>query len=382
LGARLDRPENFWGLPECPEDWALPPVTIPSKLPLVLGPPLAPTKPALINQSPEALLDLVAQRLEAPMRKMIAESIAPLQAEVAAVKEKLTRREANPSRFEVSLSQIPPELEQQLETRLKKEVGPKVLEESRQQYAHLLETAKSAIDQQIVEAGQDFRRRAGEELKVVEKRAQEMSAQISGRAEEHVRRGLEDFQQKLLDGGNSLKRLSEELLDYLQQSLNDEHHARRHDLEQLLASVTAESSRLRRDVESLDGRIAKLHESTHSLESGLDKRLGEMAGHTVQDARSQLDAMASASLQDMAARSSKLIEEQVAAASEKISGAQSRTIESVSESLDEQSTSALQAFEHSMNDMAKASVEGWRQRLAGSLNGLAKSLSEQLGLDS
>jgi hypothetical protein len=84
----------------------------------------------------------------------------------------------------------------------------------------------------------------------------------------------------------------------------------------------------------------------------------------------------------MAARSSKLIEEQVAAASEKISGAQSRTIESVSESLDEQSTSALQAFEHSMNDMAKASVEGWRQRLAGSLNGLAKSLSEQLGLDS
>src|SRR5207247_812895 len=163
-------------------------------------------------------LELVARRLEAPLRRMIAESIGPLQAQVAAVKETLARRDANPSRFEVSLSQIPAELEQQLEMRLRKDLGPKVIEESRQHYTQLLE--------------------------------------------------------------------------FLHQDLNEKHKARRLDLEQMRASVAAESSRLRQDIEVLDGRIAKLNESARSLESGLDQRLGQMAGNTVKDTRSQLEAMA------------------------------------------------------------------------------------------
>src|SRR5581483_7048240 len=322
LGARLDRPDNFWGLSEHPEDWALAPVPIAPKLPPVLAPVPAVAKPAQPNHSPEALLDLVARRLEAPLRRMIAESIAPLQAEIAAVKQTLARREANPSRFEVSLSQIPPELEQQLEMRLKKDLGPRVLDESRQQYAHLLEAAKSNIEQKIMEGNEDFRRRAAEELKSVEKRTQEISAQVSVTARQQVRRGLEDFEQKLLDGGNSLKRLGEELLEFLQQNLNAEHNARRQGLEQLGASVAAESSRLRKDVESLDKRIAALDESARSLEAGLDKRLGQMAGYTVKDTRTQLEGMANAALEELNARAAKLIEEQLAAASGKMAGAQ------------------------------------------------------------
>ena len=65
-------------------------------------------------------------RSEAQVTKMIAESVAPLQFEVSALKEKLARKDANPSRFEVSLSSIPPELEQQLELALRNDFGPKV----------------------------------------------------------------------------------------------------------------------------------------------------------------------------------------------------------------------------------------------------------------
>ena len=104
---------------------------------------------------------------------------------------------------------------------------PRVLDEAREQSAYLLAAAKTTIDQQTSEVRESFRRMATEELGVVEKRAQEISSHISENTQEHLRCGLEDFHKKLLDGGNSLKTLSEELLEFLQQNLNAEHHARR-----------------------------------------------------------------------------------------------------------------------------------------------------------
>jgi hypothetical protein len=192
-----------------------------------------------------------------------------------------------------------------------------------------------------------------------------------------VRRGLEDFQQKLLEGGNSLKRLGDELLEYLQQSLDDQHNERRHDLEQLRASVAAESSRLRQDVQSLDMRMAKLDESARSLETGLDTRLGQMAGNTVKQTRDQLESITNAGLEELKARILKLIEDQLAEASGKIANAQASTMDSVSESLQQQATGALQTFDHSIDEMAKLSVERWRLRLATTLTALAKNLGEQ-----
>src|ERR1700758_296925 len=38
LGAKLDRPENFWGLKLCPKDWALPVVLVPPRNPQILKP--------------------------------------------------------------------------------------------------------------------------------------------------------------------------------------------------------------------------------------------------------------------------------------------------------------------------------------------------------
>jgi hypothetical protein len=384
LGAKLDRPDNFWGLSNCPEDWALPAGPLSAKLQQITSPTTtlaAPKPPSQVNLPQEAMLELVARRLEAPLRRMIAESVAPLQAQVAAVKETLARREANPSRFEVSLSQIPPELEEQMEVRLRKDLGPKVMEESRQQYAQLLEAAKSTIDQRTNEGYEDFRRRATDELKIVEQRAQEISTRMSATAQEQLRRGLEDFQQKLLDGGNSLKRLSEELLEFLQHSLNEEHNARRQDLEQVRASVAAESSRLREDVELLDGRIAKLDESARSLESGLDKRLGEMAANTVRDTRSQLESMANEALGQLTTHSAKILSDQLDEAGANMATAQKNMLTSASESLNVQAANASQAFERSMNEMARNSVERWRLKLAASLNALAKRLREQFQLE-
>jgi hypothetical protein len=384
LGAKLDRPENFWGLNDCPADWTVPTGPLSAKLQEITSPTTtlaAPKVPSPVNVPPEVMLELVARRLEAPLRRMIAESIGPLQAQVAAVKETLARREANPSRFEVSLSQIPPELEEQMEMRLRKDLGPRVIEESRQHYAQLLEAAKSTIDQRTNEGYEDFRRRATDELKIVEQRAQEISTRMSAGAQEQLRRGLEDFNQKLLDGGNSLKRLSEELLEFLQQDLNEKHNARRQDLEQVRALVAAESSRLREDIEVLDGRIAKLNESARSLESGLDKRLGEMAGNTVRDTRGQLEAMANEALVQLTAHSAKILSDQLDDASGNMAAAQKNVLIAASESLNAQVTHASQAFEHSMHEMARLSVERWRLKLATNLNALAKNLGGQFQLE-
>lgn len=370
LGAKLDRPENFWRLSHCPEDWVVPAAVGVHQVDLRAN--------SLTAQSFETKLDLVAQRLEAPLKRLIAESLGPLEAQVAVLKETIARREANPSKFDVSLSSIPPQLEQQLEERLRKELGPKVLQESRQQYANLLEVAKTTIDKRTSEGYESFLHKAEDQLKVVEKRAQDVSSRIAANTEQQLRRGFADFQQKLLEGGNSLKKLSEELLEFLQNNINAEYNERRELLEQVRASAGAESSRLRKEVEGLESRIAKLNESARSLESGLDQRLSQMAGNFIRDTRSQLERIATEVLDQLTGNSVKTLENQLAETSEKMASAQKSTLTSCGESLDSQVANALQAFEHSTNEMARQSVEQWRLKLAGNLKDVAKDLGESL----
>ncbi len=126
LGAKLDRPENFWGLKACPQDWErLPAPAAPTadKLPLKL---LGKNGDAqVIPPSLKLTLDGIQKQIsDENLRAMIAELVQPFQAELTDVREKLARGEARRSRFEVSLSQIPPELEEQLEQRLRKHLGP------------------------------------------------------------------------------------------------------------------------------------------------------------------------------------------------------------------------------------------------------------------
>jgi len=370
LGAKLDRPENFWRLSHCPEDWVVPAAVGVHQVDLRTN--------NLTAQSFETKLDLVAQRLEAPLKRLIAESLGPIEAQVSVLQETIARREANPSKFDVSLSSIPPQLEQQLEERLRKELGPKVLQESRQQYADLLQAAKTTIDKRTAEGYDTFVHKISEQLKVVEKRAQEASTNIAVKSDEHLRRGLGEFQQKLLDGGNSLKRLSDELLEFLQSNLTAEFNQRREELEGLQESVAAESSRLRKEVEGLEHRIAKLDESVRSLESGLDQRLSQMAGNFIRDTRSQLESIATEVLDQLTANSVKNLENQLSDATEKMASGQKAALISCGESLNSQVANALRSFEHSTDEMARHSVEQWRLKLAGNLKDLAKNLGDSL----
>lgn len=380
MAAKLDHPENFWGLRDCPKDWALPSLAL--KLPQNVTP--SPASSQLVGQSTqpsEALPERVARKFEAEIKRMIAASLRPLEAEIVALREKVSRRDANPNRFEVSLGSIPPELEQQIEARLRKDLGPKVLDEARQQSAQLLASSKAAIDQRTNEAHETFLRGVAQELKIVETRAQDISAQISANTQDHLRRGLEDFRQKLLDGGNSLKRLSEELLEFLQHQLNTDHDARRGDLEQLRAAVSSESARLQQEVEYLDTRIAKLDESTHSLEAGLDQRLSRLSSDTVRDTRSQFESAASEILEELTARSVQVLSDQLEETSGKMKVMQEGISASASESLRAQAAHALQAFEHSMDQLARLSIERWRLKLEGGLSAITKSLNEQFRLE-
>jgi hypothetical protein len=384
LGAKLDRPQNFWGLKESPKDWASPSVIVQARAPQTLVPtipmpshkgPLQPSQPSA------AVLDRVARDLQAQVKKMIAEAVGPLQLEISALKEKLSHRESNPSRFEVSLSSIPPELQHQLELRLRNEFGPKVVEEARHQSADLLAAAKSAIEQKTIEAYQQFTARVAEDLKAVEKRAQDLSAHIFDNAREHTRRGLEDFHQQLIDGGNSLKRLSEQLLEFLQQSLNDEHDARRGDLEKLRLRMESESSHLREQMDSLDSRIAKLNGATQAFESGLDERLNQMSSKIVADVRQQLAVEANAMLEELTARSVTTLQRQLDEAADKMKIFQGGIVKSTSQTLKLDAANALQGFGESMERMTTHSVERWRSKLAGGLTAIAKNLSDQLQLN-
>lgn len=380
LGAKLDRPENFWGLRDCPKDWAFPAALVPTMVPQLVKAPNTPVPrelPSQGNQPSEATLERAARQLEAQMKKVMTELVRPLQAEIVALKERLAQREANPSRFEVSLSSIPPELEQQVESRVRKDLGPRLMEEARAQSAHLLASAKTMIEQRTSETCENLRRMVAQELNVVEKRAHDISAYISENTQEHLRRGLEDFHQRLLDGGNSLKRLSEELLEFLEHNLNAEHDARRGDLEQLRAAVASESVRLQDQIGRLDIRIGNLDQSVRCLESGLDQRLSRISSDTVKDTRMQFESAANEILEELTARSVHLLRGHLDETSGNMKRIQEGIVASVSESLTDQAGNALQAFEDSMEDLAKLSVERWRLKLEGGLHALAKTLDEQ-----
>ena len=364
LGARLERPENFWGLPNCPKDWLTLPVASDASRSshTVAATTTKTSRPGVSNDD---------------VKRMIADSVRSLQAEVTALRENLTRKETKRSRFEVSLSNIPPELEQQLELRLRKDLEPKALDEARRQSAQLLAAARAAIEQRTNEAYQDFLHRVGQELQGVERRAQDNSAQILENLQEHLRGSLEEFQQNVVDGGSRLKGLSEELLQFLQQSLNEQHNARHAELEQVRAAVASESSRLQERVEHLNRRITDLDASARSLESGLDKRLGEMASNTVRNMRSELEKAADTILKNSTTRNLQALENQLEDACRNMKIIEKGIIASVSESLKGHAEDASRVFERSMEDLAKLSLDRWRSTLAAGLSAVVRNLGEE-----
>jgi hypothetical protein len=390
LGARLDRPENFWGLKTFPQDWARlsgaaePPSGMPPARMMAKNVQTISLPAEKIPASLKTMLDnLQKQVADERLRVLMADAVKPLLTEVAELREKLARAEQprERSKFEVSLSHIPPELQDQVELRLRKELGPRVLDEARSQSAQVLEKAKTAIEQRTSESQAEFRQKVSEDLRVVEERVQEVSADVVENLRDHARRQMGEFHQHVLDAGNRLKRLNEELLEVQQSTLGNEHDVRRSELEHLRATVASESSRLQAQVADLDGRIARLDESVRGLESGLDIRLSKMASNTVSSARTQLESTVDVILEELGTRSSQRLENQVDQAVARLGIIQKEIENAVFESMRVQAAGTLEAFEQSLDELARKSVERCRGALASGLNSLVRGLGDQFRLE-
>ncbi|MGC2542642.1 MAG: hypothetical protein WA372_15675 [Candidatus Sulfotelmatobacter sp.] len=376
LGAQFDQPDNFWGLQTCPKDWMKLPSTVDGNSAAMLSSTniLAPS-PA--TASAKIVLDRIKKQLsDEHLKSILAELVRPLESELTDLKETLAQG-AKRSRFEVSLSQIPPELEQQLELRLKKELEPQVLRQSREQSEKVLEAAKAAIDQKTTATHDEFLRRVTQDLQMVEQKALGLSTDVAQSMREHLNRGMGELHQQVLDAGNRVKKLSAELLQGMEYSLGELHDTRRRELEQVKATVTAESSRLQEQIADLDGRMAKLDESARRLETVLDKRLSQLSSDTIRSARAQLESALEAVLGELSTRNVQQLQKQLDAAGANLQTIQRDIEAAVSESLKIQVAETLQSFEHRMEGLAQQSAERWRLTLAGTLNSLVRSLGEQ-----
>ena len=206
VGARLDEPDNFWGVNPCPKDWmALPfmPAANDSFTALKLG------KEAKISHWSAPTLKIVSapgnvgeQLSEERLRMVIAEIIQPLHAEVTSLREKMARPDAKRSQFEVSLSYIPPELEEKLWLRLREDLGAQNLEHATQEAERVLGDAESTIAEKITGAENGFHQQLTRELKNVEARTHRLSEEIDDRVRQHLHTGLEQFQQQATQEGN------------------------------------------------------------------------------------------------------------------------------------------------------------------------------------
>jgi hypothetical protein len=362
VGARLERPENFWGLKSCPEDWRRVPQLTPSAAPKakVLG----------VNPPSDQL------------RTMIAELVQPLHDQITELKQKLAAGPPKRSSFEVSLSQIPAELEEQLWKRLRQDLGTRALEQTRQQSEQVLGAAKATIEQKINASQGEYRQWVANELQGVAQRAQGISAEIADRVRQHIRTGVGEFQQQTTDAAKRLEQRSEELLRAIEQRLGQEHDAHRWEMQQIQTAVSSESARVEKQVADLSGRIARLDEAAQRLESGLDKRLGQMASDIVSSARKELDTAVGAGLNEMEVQSAKQLGKQVEDACAHLKMVQKGIEASVSESLQTQVRQTMRSFERTLEELAEKSVDQLRKKLAGGFHSLVKILGEQFQADS
>jgi len=218
------------------------------------------------------------------------------------------------------------------------------------------------------------------DLQVVQHKAQALSADVTQSLREHLNRGQGEVHQQVIDAGNRLKKLSDDLLRVMEHSLGEVHDARREELQQVLATVAAESSRLQEQIAVLDRRMGKLDESARHLESGLDKRLSQMSSDTVRTARSQLESALEEALAELSTRNLQELGSQLGEARLNLQAFQKEIEASTSQSLKIQASDTLQSFERRTEEMAQQSVERWRLALAGSLNSLARTLGEQFAL--
>lgn len=379
LGARLDQPDNFWGLESCPDDWPVLEMAatagqhIPER---TLVEPRGLRKPQPATRPPQVILDKIEEQLsEARLRGIFAQFVQPLHAEVGELQERLARH-ARQNRFEVSLGHIPPQLEEKLWERLRQVLGTRVLEQTREQSAEILATTKTATEQKINTALAEFRYRLSGELQVVEKQAQALSKELTANARQQISTGIEKLQQQTLDAGAQLNAQGEKLSSSLEQRLVETHIVYRRESEQLHTAAAEKASQLESEVADLGRRIASLNESVRHLESDLDAHLERISGEIVSDARTQLGNAVGQALGDFQTRSSNEVESRIDEVCSHLRTIQNRIEHSFSGSLETLTDEAVQSVGQQIDELAQQFLERWRQALARDLNSVAKNLGQ------
>ncbi|MGB9206358.1 MAG: hypothetical protein WCB94_20540, partial [Terriglobales bacterium] len=379
--ARLDRPENFWGLESYPDDWRVLEMPAPALQHPLQPPPeklVVVHKPQVPSPAPRAVLDKIEEQLsEDRLRGILARLVQPMQAEVTEIREKLAGN-ARRNRFEVSLGHIPPELEEKLWERLRSDVGTRVVEQTREQSAEMLGAAKTVIEQETRAALTEFRHRLAGELHGVEQRAQVLSKELTTTAQQHVRAGIEKLQRHALETGAHLNAQGEKLVSSLQGQLADSHAVHRREVEQIQTESAAKASQLQSEVTGLGRRIAALNESVRRLESDLDAHLERVAGEIINEARTQLENAVSQTLKHLQTRSSNQVEASVNEMCGHLRTIQNRIEDSFSGSLQAQGEEAVQSIAQQFEELAQRSVEKWWIALAKDLNAAANTLGQQL----
>ena len=381
LGAQLDRPENFWGLESYPDDWRILEMPAPaaqqtlqelSIKSAILRQPQTPSRP------PRDVLDKIEEQLsEERLRGILATFVRPLQGEVTELREKLAAN-AKRNRFEVSLGYIPPELEEKLWERLRQDLGTRVLQQTREQSAEILGSAKTATEQKISAALTEFRHRLAGELHAVEQRAQVLSKELTTTAQQHAGAGIEKLQRQALDAGAHLNAQGEKLLCSLQEQLADSHEVHRREIEQIQADTTAKASQLQSEVSDLGRRMAVLNESVRRIESDLDAHLERVAAEIVAGAETQIGSAVALELKNLQARGSNEVEARLSEMCGHLRTIQNRIEDSFSASLKTQDEEALESIAQQFEELAQQSREKWRLALARDLSSVANTLGQQL----
>ena len=381
LGAQLDRPENFWGLESYPDDWRV----LEMPVPTAQQPPQKPSAKSVVvhqQQTPSRASQDVFDKLEEQLsedrlRGILATLVRPLQAEVTELREKLAVN-AKRNRFEVSLGYIPPELEEKLWERLRQDLGTRVLQQTREQSAEMLGSAKTAIEQKISAALSEFRHRLAGELHAVEQRAQVLSKELTTTAQQHVRAGIEKLQRQALETGEHLNAQGEQLLCSLQGQLVDSHEVHRREIEQIRADAAAKASQLQSEVSDLGRRMTTLNESVRRLESDLDAHLERVAAEIVSGAESQIESAVALALKNLQARGSNEVETRLGEMCGHLRTIQNRIEDSFSASVTAQGEEAVQSIAQHFEELARQSTEKWRLALARDLSSVANTLGQQL----
>ena len=381
LGAQLDRPENFWGLESCPDDWSV--VEMPA--PAAQHPPHElSAKSAVLNQpqtpsrASQDVLDKVREQLsEDRLRGILAKLVQPLQADVTELREKLAAN-AKRNRFEVSLGYIPPELEEKLWERLRHELGTRVLEQTREQSAEMLGSAKTAMEEKTGAALTEFRHRLAGELHAVEQRAQVLSKELTTTTQQQVHAGMEKLQRQALEKEEHLDAASEKLLSSLQEQLAESHKVHRREVDQIQVDAAAKAFQLQSEVSDLGRRMAALNESVRRLESDLDAHLERIAAEIVSGAEGQIDGAVALALKNLQARGSNEVETRLSEMCGHLRTIQNRIEDSFSASVAGRGEEAVQSVAQQFEELAQRSTEKWRLALAKDLNSVANTLGQQL----